>query len=306
MDELAREAWAAERRRVEQSRRWVSPAGRRPQWRSGVFSIAMQACSWGVWLAGIQSRGRRNALAPKLVEFDLAFATLPAAFHGYRILQLSDTHLDALPELAAVAADILAETEIDLLVHTGDVLTVPGTPVSGATAPLARVLSGVKVRDRRLAVLGNHDPPEMVEALESLGFHVLVNRSIALERDGERVQVIGLDDVHSFYTEAARAALFENSAAFRIALVHSAEMADHAGDAGVALYLCGHTHGGQICLPGGRPLVTSLTRCRHAARGLWHSGPTTGYTNCGLGINGPALRFNCAGEMTVITLRRAG
>jgi predicted MPP superfamily phosphohydrolase len=82
-------------------------------------------------------------------------------------------------------------------------------------------------------------------------------------------------------------------------------MADYAARAGYALYLCGHTHGGQVCLPGGKPVVTHLARCRRAARGLWQWGGMTGYTTTGLGVSGPPLRFNCPGEAALITLRRS-
>jgi hypothetical protein len=83
-------------------------------------------------------------------------------------------------------------------------------------------------------------------------------------------------------------------------------MADVARTAGVSFYLCGHTHGGQICLPGGRGLVSCLVRCRHAARGLWREGAMVGYTSCGLGTGRLPLRFNCPPELTLITLRRSG
>ncbi len=87
--------------------------------------------------------------------------------------------------------------------------------------------------------------------------------------------------------------------------MHSAEVADDADEAGYALYLCGHTHGGQISLPGGRPLVTHLKRCRHAASGLWRQGRMTGYTSRGVGVSDLPLRFNTRGEVVVITLRRS-
>jgi hypothetical protein len=166
------------------------------------------------------------------------------------------------------------------------------------------MLAGVRVRDRRFAVLGNHDPATMADALEAEGFEVLLNRSAAVERNGEQLWVTGLDDVHSFYTEAARTALSEAATGFRIALVHSAEVADYASAAGIALYLCGHTHGGQICLPDGRPLITQLKRCRHGASGLWRDGAMLGYTSRGLGVSGAPMRFNCPSEMTLLTLRR--
>src|SRR5262249_27128737 len=153
-------------------------------------------------------------------------------------------------------------------------------PLPQSVEPLARALAGVRC-ERRLAVLGNHDPIEMVAALAPLGFETLVNRSVSLERNGVAVHVTGLDDVHNFYSPAARRALDRRPDGFRIALVHSAEMADHAAAAGCGLYLCGHTHGGQICLPGGRLVFTQLVRCRHGASGLWRHGAMMGYTSPG-------------------------
>ena len=194
--------------------------------------------------------------------------------------------------------------EVDLLAVTGDVHGNHRAPIARSVGLLAEALEGVRVRDHRVAVLGNHDPVAMVDALQRKGFEVLINRSLLLQRAGEMLRITGLDDVHCFYTEAARAALDDHAGEFRIALVHSAEVADYADEAGYALYLCGHTHGGQICLPGGKPLVTQLKRCRHAARGLWREGSMAGYTSCGLGVSGLPIRFNCRGEVAVITLRR--
>lgn len=302
--EAARQAWATERLKIERGRHRVSPNGRYSRWRSRAFGAAADGFAWGVRLVGLRRRGLNNALAPLLVELELRFAKLPAAFDGYRILHLSDTHLDALPELAPIAAQLLDGLVVDLLVVTGDILAKSHAAPERATGPLALAVSGVRARDGRLAVLGNHDPATMADALDAAGFEVLLNRSAAIDRQGDRILVIGLDDVHAFYTEAARRALADDAAPFRIALVHSAEMADHAGAAGIALYLCGHTHGGQVCLPGGRMLISRLKRCHHGARGLWRDGEMIGYTSCGLGVAGQNFRFNCPGEATLITLRR--
>ncbi len=302
-----RQRWADRRRVLEAGRHRVGPAGRRGWRRQRLFDFLVRAVAGLLRPTPFHARGRRNALDLGLVELELAFPHLPPAFDGYRILQVSDTHLDVLPELAAIARELLAGLEVDMLAVTGDVQGKHRAPIERATGLLAEALEGVRVRGPRLAVLGNHDPASMAEALEGLGFEVLINRSLVLERAGERLHLTGLDDVNSFYTEAALAALTAPppAGAFRIALIHSAEMADHAEAAGCSLYLCGHTHGGQICLPGGRPVVTHLTRCRQGARGLWRWGGMTGYTSSGLGISGPPLRFNCRGEAAVITLRRA-
>ena len=71
------------------------------------------------------------------------------------------------------------------------------------------------------------------------------------------------------------------------------------------LYLCGHTHAGQIRLPNGKVVFTQLVRCRHTVSGLWHEGKMVGHTSPGLGVSPPTVRFNTRGGAAVITLRRA-
>jgi uncharacterized protein len=296
--------WATRRRAIEDSRYLVSRAGPYGRWRNLAFRVVVTVLDGTLCLTPVYARGRRNALDLKMVELELALPGLPPAFDGYSILQLSDTHLDHFPELAAAARTLLEGVEVDMLAVTGDVHGHPRAPIERSVALLMEALAGVRVRGPRLAVLGNHDPASMAGLLERAGFDVLVNRSIVLRRADDSLRVTGLDDVHSFYTEAALAALDSHDGEFRIALVHSAEVADDADAAGYALYLCGHTHGGQICLPGGRPLVTHLKRCRHAASGLWRQGRMAGYTSRGLGVSDLPLRFNTRGEVVVITLRR--
>ncbi|HLI22045.1 MAG TPA: hypothetical protein VKV32_13050, partial [Stellaceae bacterium] len=186
-----------------------------------------------------------------------------------------------------------------------DVLGAPSAPVARAALPLANVLAGAKVRDRTVAVLGNHDPAHMAEALEHFGITSLINESLTIDRGDEHLVVTGLDDVHRFYTPAATDALTAAPPGFRIALVHSPEVADYAAAAGFSLYLCGHTHGGQICLPNGRSILSRLRRCRFGAQGEWRAGVMIGYTSNGLGVGEVPLRYNCPGEIAVITLRRA-
>jgi predicted MPP superfamily phosphohydrolase len=301
--------WAASRRGIEQSRHWVSPAGARSRWRKAVFNGLIATFGLALRLTPLQARGQRNALDLRRVEIEVALPGLPPSFDGYRILQISDTHLDALPELVDAARRVLAGVEVDLLALTGDIHGAPPAPIAYSVELLMLALQDVRVLGPRLAVLGNHDPVEMAALLEERGFDVLVNRSRVLERGGGRLRVTGLDDVHNFYTDAARAAFHDHEDKdqrdeCRIALVHSAEMADVANEAGYALYLSGHTHGGQICLPGGKPVITQLTRCRHAAAGLWRQGHMAGYTSAGLGVSEQPVRFNCRGEVTIITLRR--
>ena len=302
---MPRQVWAARRRLMEAQRAQFGPDGPRSLWRNRVFSAGLSAFYAGARLFGLDERGRRNALNVELVTRSISFPNLPKSFDGYRILHLSDTHLDCLPELTAVATRLLAEIDVDLLALTGDIRGHHRSPLSASVGPLAKLIKGVRVRDRRVAVLGNHDPADMADALEELGFEVLLNESTVLSRRDEHILVTGLDDVHRFFTPNALGALLRSAGGFRIALVHSAEVADHASAAGYALYLCGHTHGGQICLPNGRPIITHLLRCRHASVGFWREGNMVGYTSRGLGVGDIPLRFNCRGEIVVITLRQS-
>ena len=301
--------WAERRRAIAASRCWISPVGPRPHWRKAIFNGLLTLFGFGLRLTPLHARGLRNALDLRRVELEIAVPGLPPSFDGYRILQLSDTHLDVMPALAGVARRLLAGVEVDLLVVTGDVLGRYDASVVLAADLLMEALRDVRVTGPRLAILGNHDPVEMVATLEARGFDVLINRSRLIEKKGEKggdvVRIVGLDDVHNFYTEAAHATFTDHAGECRIALVHSAEMADVAAAAGCALYLAGHTHGGQICLPGGRPVVTQLKCCKHAAVGLWREGAMTGYTSAGLGVSDPPVRFNCRGEVTIFTLRCA-
>ena len=174
----------------------------------------------GARLLRLDRRGRRNALDIQLVARSISFPDLPRAFDGYRILHLSDTHLDCLPELAAVASRLITGIEVDLLVLTGDIHGRQRVPLADSTGPLAELIGVVRVKDRHLAILGNHDPAAMAEALEGLGFKVLINESTVLSRGGEHIVVTGLDDVHRFFTSEALAALSRAAEGFRIALVH--------------------------------------------------------------------------------------
>jgi uncharacterized protein len=284
------EQWAARRQAILAGRHWSSPNGLRPRWHHGAFSLVLEILGRGLQLTPWYARGVRNALDLELTRLELKVTGLPAVFDGYRILHVSDSHLDVLPSVADAAARLLDGLEVDLLAVTGDVHGRKRHPLSRSVEPLKRALAGVIVRDRRLAVLGNHDPVEMIEALGALGIETLVNRTTALSRGGEVLHVTGLDDVHNFYSPAARTALDQKVDGCRIALVHSAEMADHAAAAGCALYLCGHTHAGQVCL--------------HAASGVWREGAMVGYTSPGLGVSPPAVRFNSRGGAALITLRR--
>jgi uncharacterized protein len=252
------ESWIAQRRALEGSRHWVNRAGRRSRWRKPPFKILMALFKRSIRLTPFYGWGRRNALDIKLIEFDLAFPDLPASLDGYRILHVSDPHLDRLPKLVDATRALLVGLKVDMLALTGDIRGDDRAPVERSAGLLMEALAGVCVRGPRLAVLGNHDPVEMVGALERVGFDVLINRSLIVRHGGESLRVTGLDDVNCFYTESARTTLDNHAGEFRIALVHSSEVADDADETGYSLYLVAiHMAARSACRVAGPSSLTS-------------------------------------------------
>ena len=133
---------------------------------------------------------------------------------------------------------------------------------------------------------------------------MLVNDAEELTREGGSLWLVGVDDPHYYRThdlEKAFHAVPEE--AFQIFIAHSPEVYREAAAYKPQLYLCGHTHGGQICLPRLGPVFTHSRAPRRLAQGEWTHDGMLGYTSRGAGASGVPLRFNCPGEITLITLR---
>jgi uncharacterized protein len=255
-------------------------------------------------LTGLYSCGRRMYMNPSLNECVIETPTLPAAFDGLRILHLSDLHFDLEPELAKVAAGLLKGLDYDVCVVTGDFrdrLTHGGD-------------SGVKLAVDMLAgcgrpvyaCLGNHDLYSDAETLEKGGICVLVNENASFERDGSRLYFCGVDDPGYYRTDDfARAYEGVPEGAFSIVLAHDPGAYRKAAATGAALMLCGHTHGGQMCLPGGYALSTHSDCLRGMVSGLWQYGNMAGYTSSGVGGSRVPARFFTRGEVVIHTLRKA-
>jgi len=305
-DPLGRMAWFERRRQLERRRTRSTPDG--PRRRATIPRPAMLAMALGLRLVGLWRRGVANGLDVRWRTLVIDLPRLPAAFHGYRILHIADPHFDAAPGLAEAILRSVAGAEVDLCVFTGDFRAAVRGPFTETDIlpALAAIRATVRAADGFVATLGNHDPGDIVSHLEKLGLDVLLNRSRRICRGAEEIAVTGVDDVHRYYTPAAAAALAAHDPArFGIALVHSPEFAGEAAAAGYDLYLCGHTHGGQVCLPGGRPLITHLCRHRDLHSGLWRHGGMVGYTSRGAGPSSLPVRFNCPPEVTEFRLHAA-
>jgi hypothetical protein len=300
----ARLIWAANRFWMETENRKTGRYGGKGRHHWYALLFLMQGLRLALKLSGQYARGVRNAWDFSVRELELALPRLPAAFEGFTILHLSDLHLDGMPGLERQIVERLAGREFDLCVLTGDYRTELHGPIRPVMDQLQTLVAGVRSRQGVLAVLGNHDDCHMVAPMEAMGIRVLVNESVVLARGDARLQLIGTDDVHYYFTDQAVHALEKARDEFTVALVHSPEIYDVAAQLGVDLYLCGHTHAGQVCLPGGRPLITHLSRGRRLFRGTWRHGEMVGVTNAGVGTSGVPVRFNTRGELLLLTLRR--
>jgi predicted MPP superfamily phosphohydrolase len=141
--------------------------------------------------------------------------------------------------------------------------------------------------------------------LSDSGVEMLINESICLKREQEQIYLSGVDDCHYYGADDIEAAAGTISdGEFKVMVSHSPECYKKAARNGYSLHLAGHTHGGQVCLPGGAAIVTSSTIPRRMVSGQWTYRGMRGYTSRGVGASGAAVRFFCRPEMTVITLHR--
>ena len=140
--------------------------------------------------------------------------------------------------------------------------------------------------------------------LEKSGLRLLINEVVDLRNNSDKIRLIGTDDPHYYYTKESKLALSKAGELFTIALVHTPELFDMACSYGVNFYLCGHSHGGQICMPFGFPLVTHISSGKRFFRGAWEIRGMKGYTSSGAGTVALPVRFNSPGEITFHLLRK--
>ena len=267
--------------------------------------VMMKTFEWGLKRCGQYERGWQNAATIVFRELDLRLPRLPRAFDGFTILHVSDPHLDGMPGIAERIVRQTAGRVFDLCVLTGDYRTELHGPIRAVMESLRVIVRGVETRNGFLAVLGNHDDCHMVAPMEAMGIRMLINESVVFERAGERLRVVGTDDVHYYYTDQCLHALDAIGEDCTIALVHSPELYEAAATAGASLYLCGHTHAGQVCLPGGFAPLKHVRDGRDFFRGEWRYKGMVGVTNGGAGTSGIPVRFNTKSEVLGLTLRGA-
>ncbi len=255
-----------------------------------------------VTLFGIYSARRRAGVK----NVDVPIDNLPAALHGFTIVQISDIHVGPTIKRHYVEKIVAAVNALkpDLIAVTGDV-------VDGSVPQLAahtRPLSGLKARHGAFLVTGNHEyyagVDKWIAEFRRLGLTVLLNEHVVVDHDGARAVVAGVTDYGaasfdpSHKSDPAKAMFGAPSdIVFRLLLAHQPRSAPAASEAGFTLQLSGHTHGGQF-LPWNffvrlqQPFVAGLEKLNN----LWV------YTSRGTGYWGPPIRIAAPSEITRLRL----
>jgi predicted MPP superfamily phosphohydrolase len=255
-------------------------------------------------LSGLYVQGKRNAAKLAVRRNEVASDRIPTAFGGFAILHLSDLHADMSEPAMARVIERLPHLNYDICVLTGDYRGKTFGPFDACLAGIARLRAAIK--DPVYGVLGNHDTIRMVPALEGMGIRMLLNECAVIEREEERIHLAGIDDAHFYRVDnIEKAASSIPHDEFSILLSHTPEIYSQAAHAGFGLLLAGHTHGGQICLPGGIPITLDSVLPRAFGAGAWKYGQMAGYTSVGIGSSVVPVRFNCPPEITLHYLRPA-
>lgn len=263
--------------------------------------------------AALSANGFAESNDPHVVRHEIQLRRLPRSFDGFTIAHLSDFHYDHHFSVVPIgkAVSLVNGLRPDLVVLTGDFITVPVLDrerfvrKSAETAiPCAALLS--QMQAPKYAILGNHDalanPPLIVHSLQDHGIPVLRNASVPIERGNARIWLAGIDDLLRGMPRMDLTLKGIPPEEATVLLAHEPDFADQSARYPIDLQLSGHSHGGQVWIPGiGAPWLPPMSR--KYPRGLYRVQDLTLYTNMGVGTIRAPIRLNCPPEVTLLTLR---
>lgn len=268
------------------------------------FSWSHFVIQFSLMLTGLYWRGRSNAANVTVKTNYISSKKIPACFDGFAILQLSDLHVELSLKAIERLQDILPNLSYDVCVLTGDYRAQTFGPFQATLDGMTSLCNQLK--KPVYGVLGNHDTIRMVPALEDIGIRMLLNESVAVARNSDRIHISGIDDAHFYRADNLERARGDIPAEeFSILLSHTPEIYQQAAHAEFDLLLSGHTHGGQICLPGQMALSLDSVLPRRFGAGPWRYHDMQGYTSVGVGCSIVPARFNCPPEITIHYLHTA-
>ncbi|MEI6055553.1 MAG: metallophosphoesterase [Lentisphaerota bacterium] len=245
----------------------------------------------------------------KLTEHKFYFESLPLEFDGYKILFLTDIHADKVQNIEARLLEIIDRVEFDICTLGGDYAhRYKGKNIQIVKNFASNLIARIKFKGKEIyGILGNHDIYAFGQFLEESGVKMLINESVKIEKNKACIYLSGIDDAsyyrtHDFYSCEEG---IDTVNPFKILLSHTPDTYKQADKFHYLLSLNGHTHGGQICLPGGIPVVTNTKAPRRMAKGYWKFKGLQGITSNGIGCSGFTGRLFCPPEVITITLKRA-
>lgn len=271
------------------------------------FLKALGQVLLGSAVAGTATYGYSTQIEPSWLMVEqvrIPLRKLKPGLEGFKIVQMSDIHLHPYTQLEFVQKAVARANELkpDLVVLTGDYVLESADSIF----ELAPALTGLNAKYGIFTILGNHDlwtNAEVVRAgLQQAGLPVLINEGLALGVGSDLLYLAGLDDGWSGQLDLKTALAKLSADAPAILLAHEPDLADNfALDGRVSLQLSGHSHGGQVRLPGiGAPILPYLGR--KYDQGLYRVRDMWVYTTRGIGLGPVPTRFNCPPEITEITL----
>lgn len=278
------------------------------QW-AAVVALAVQLGITAAYLYGLLVEIHRLRLTHLTVETD----RLPADVPPIRLLHISDIHLERLTRREEEVLRLVQETQPDLILITGDYVNLSYNQDPTTHAEVRQLLQQLSAPYGVYATLGS--PPvdlraEVVPLFAGLAICLLRwDTAVVTLPSGHKLTLLGMDCTHHLPTDRQRLAKLTAQAPEqgpRIFIYHSPELMPEAVQYGFDLYLCGHTHGGQVRLPLIGPLLTSSQLGRRYVMGLYREGRTHLYVSRGVGLEGlsaPRVRFMAPPEMTLVTLR---
>jgi predicted MPP superfamily phosphohydrolase len=251
---------------------------------------------------------------PRLIRKEIALQRWPSRLDGFTIALLSDFHYDPYFSVHPIrsAVEVVSGLQPDLIALTGDFVSVPlvGNSAKGAAdaEPCAQLLAKLRAPHGVWSVLGNHDvfsnADRVTNALHAAGIPILSNKALAIEKDGARFWLGGVDDVLGGTADLPGTLRGVPSEEAVVLMVHEPDYADYVARYPVDLQLSGHTHGGQVRFPFMRPLYLPALAKKYVW-GLFKIRDLTLYTNAGIGTVELPVRWNCPPEITFITVRKS-
>jgi len=269
------------------------------------IDFIVDVVKFGLKFSGLDKIAYKNAKKIKVRNLQFTFNELPEKFNGYKILFISDLHIDGMNPLCDLLIKAITPLTYDICIWGGDYRFLTRGNVEETVCRLKKLAKFLRTKSEIFAILGNHDEFEIAEAIDSFGVKMLINENKKIQREDEAIYLCGLDDCHYYAAHdfnEAEENIPQNE--FKILISHSPELYASAEKRDYKLYLAGHTHAGQLCLPGGIPIICEAHVPRRMIFDKWNYKSLSGYTSSGAGTSGTPGRFNSSSEVVIIELQK--